>query len=84
MDKRYTKREFLFAAQIGEVSMIDANHIVSLLDEASEILKKTFDCRMCAHSKYNELDNIICDKLYLLPIDNCGGSKFEKSDRFEE
>jgi hypothetical protein len=29
----YTKQEFLNAAQAGEVSMIDAKHIVSLLDE---------------------------------------------------
>jgi hypothetical protein len=36
--KKYTKQEFLKAAEIGEVSMIDARHIVSLLDEAREIL----------------------------------------------
>jgi hypothetical protein len=29
----YTKQEFLDAAEAGEVSMIDAKHIVSLLDE---------------------------------------------------
>lgn len=33
--KRYTKEEFLKAAEIGEVSMIDAKHTVSLLDEAT-------------------------------------------------
>ena len=32
--KKYTVEEFLKAAEIGEVSMIDARHIVSLLDEA--------------------------------------------------
>lgn len=31
---RYTKEEILKASEIGEVSMIDARHIVSLLDEA--------------------------------------------------
>jgi hypothetical protein len=31
--RKYTKEEFLKAAEIGEVSMIDAKHIVSLLDE---------------------------------------------------
>ena len=36
----YTKEEFLKAAEIGEVSMIDAKHIVSLLDEARDALKK--------------------------------------------
>lgn len=30
----YTKEEFLNAAELGEVSMIDAMHIVSLLDKA--------------------------------------------------
>lgn len=29
----YTKEDFLKAAEAGEVSMIDAKHIVSLLDE---------------------------------------------------
>jgi hypothetical protein len=31
--KKYTKEEFLKAAELGEVSMIDAKHIVSLLDD---------------------------------------------------
>ena len=38
--KKYTAQEFLKAAEIGEVSMIDAKHIVSLLDEARRILRK--------------------------------------------
>ena len=33
---RYTKQEFLDAAEAGEVSMIDAKYIVSLLDEVRE------------------------------------------------
>lgn len=32
----YTKQEFLDAAEFGEVSMIDAKHVVSLLDEVRE------------------------------------------------
>jgi len=36
----YTKEEILKAAEIGEVSMIDAKHIVSLLEEARTILQK--------------------------------------------
>lgn len=36
--KVYTTEEILKAAEIGEVSMIDANHIVSLLDEARNII----------------------------------------------
>ncbi|MFY8160504.1 MAG: hypothetical protein ACOVNU_04180 [Candidatus Kapaibacteriota bacterium] len=39
-DELYTKQEFLNAAEMGEVSMIDARHIVSLLDEARELNKK--------------------------------------------
>jgi len=38
--KRYTTKEILKAAEIGEVSMIDAKHIVGLLKEAKAILKK--------------------------------------------
>ena len=40
LDERYTKQEFLDAAKFGEVSMIDAKHVVSLLDEAREFNKK--------------------------------------------
>ena len=36
LDERYTKQEFLDAAKLGEVSMIDARHVVSLLDEVRE------------------------------------------------
>lgn len=32
--KKYTKEQILIAAEIGEVSMIDARHLVSLLDES--------------------------------------------------
>lgn len=35
----YTKEEILFAGELGEVSMIDVRHVVSLLDEAREKLK---------------------------------------------
>ena len=41
--KKYTKEEFLKAAEIGEVSMIDAKHVVSLLDEAKYIMKVGFE-----------------------------------------
>jgi translation initiation factor 2 gamma subunit (eIF-2gamma) len=33
----YTKEQFLLAAELGEVSMIDARHVVSLLDEAVQV-----------------------------------------------
>jgi hypothetical protein len=35
-EEKYTKKEFLDAAEAGEVSMIDAKHIVSLLDELKQ------------------------------------------------
>ena len=34
---KYTKEQFLKAAELGEVSMIDAKHIVSLLDEVAQL-----------------------------------------------
>jgi Zn finger protein HypA/HybF involved in hydrogenase expression len=46
----YTKEEILKAAELGEVSMIDANHIVSLLDEAKTLLgniKNEVTCVSC-------------------------------------
>ena len=39
-EEKYTKQEFLDAAKLGEVSMIDAKHVVSLLDE---VKNKTHD-----------------------------------------
>ena len=36
----YTKEEILKAGEIGEVSMIDVRHVVSLLDEARVIIDK--------------------------------------------
>lgn len=61
--KKYTKEEILKAAEIGEVSMIDARHVVSLLDEASQIIKKKFDCRKCKHSFSNPFDQYYCTKI---------------------
>lgn len=63
--KKYTKEEFLKAAEIGEVSMIDARHIVSLLEEARHILKVGFDCHECKHSFSNPVECVIksgCDR----------------------
>ena len=38
--RKYTKEEFLKAAELGEVSMIDAKNIVSLLDEVKMTRKE--------------------------------------------
>lgn len=40
--KTYTKLHYLFAAKLGEVSLIDANHVCSLLDEAAARMNGTF------------------------------------------
>ena len=40
--RKYTKEEFLKAAELGEVSMIDAKHIVSLLDEVKITTRKEY------------------------------------------
>lgn len=61
-NKRYTVEEILKAAEIGEVSMIDAKHIVSLLDESKRILKIGFDCFKCKHSFSNPFDQYYCKK----------------------
>ena len=40
--RKYTKEEFLKAAELGEVSMIDAKHIVSRLDEIKIMTRKEY------------------------------------------
>ena len=83
--KKYTKEEFLKAAEIGEVSMIDAKHTVSLLDEARHILKVGFDCYKCKHSFSNPFDQCYCQKtdengeVYDLESGkDCGGDYYER------
>jgi hypothetical protein len=73
--KKYTKEEILKAAEIGEVSMIDAEHIVSLLDEARHIIKVGFDCHNCKHSLSNCFDQYYCQKT----DDN--GNEFDCSEK---
>lgn len=81
--KKYTVEEILKASEIGEVSMVDARHICSLLDEAKRFLISGFDCHKCAHSFMNPFDQYYCtkqdetDEEY--DIDNnkdCGGKYF--------
>ena len=83
--KKYTPEEFLKAAEIGEVSMTDAKHTVSLLEEARHTLKAGFDCRECAHSFSNPFDQYYCKKSdesgKLFDIENnedCGGKYYDK------
>ena len=84
--KKYTIEQFLKAAELGEVSMIDAKHIVSLLDEATHILKVGFDCRKCKESFSNPFDQYYCQKKdengNHYDIDNykdCGGIHYKEA-----
>ncbi len=72
--KKYTKEEFLRAAELGEVSMIDAKHIVSLLDEVKMTRKeyqKQYQKYYAASGKkseaakryYQKHKDEICEKL---------------------
>jgi hypothetical protein len=57
----YTKQQILKAAKLGEVSMIDARHIVSLLDEVEE--SELPKCRKCKAPKtINEVGYFECVK----------------------
>ena len=59
--KKYTKEQILIAAEIGEVSMIDAKHVVSLLDEAVILeRKRTADDENLkkVHEKYGKTHTI--------------------------
>ena len=40
--RKYTKEDFLKAAELGEVSMIDAKHIVSRLDEVKIMTREEY------------------------------------------
>ena len=59
---KYTKKEILTAGKLGEISMIDVKHLISLLDEAREHLKRT--CDNCKHSWSNPFDEYFCDLDY--------------------
>lgn len=83
--KKYSKEEILKAAEIGEVSMIDAKHIVNLLDEAKHFLKIGFDCHKCKHSFSNPFDQYYCQKTTNLgkefdleKDEDCGGVYYER------
>lgn len=77
--KKYTVEEYLKAAEIGEVSMIDAKHVCSLLDEARSIINNEYDCHNCKHSFSNPFDQYYCNKGFDLESDvDCNGTKFKK------
>ena len=74
--KKYTKEEFLRAAELGEVSMIDAKHIVSLLDEVKMTRKeyqKQYQKYYAASGKKKEAQKRYYEK-----------NKYEICDRLRE
>lgn len=76
--EKYTKEEIIKAAELGEVSDIDAKQIVSKLVDARHILKYGFDCYTCKHSFSNPFDQMFCYKKFDLEKDeDCGGVHYE-------
>lgn len=79
MKKKYTVKEILKAAEIGDVSMVDAYRIVSLLDEAHRILKSSFNCDDCKNLFMNPFDQYYCEKeIDIDSGEDCGGKYFNK------
>ena len=68
----YTKEEILFAGELGEVSMIDVRHVVSLLDEAREKLKRKELEKLRDYVKEQELPS---DILTLVKLMNKNSTK---------
>ena len=73
--RKYTKEEFLKASELGEVSMIDAKHIVSLLDDVKITDRKEYQKKYqkeyalsgkkseAAKRYYQKHKHEICEKL---------------------
>ena len=62
MKRKYTTEVILKAAEIGEVSMIDARHIVSLLDEAfHKINKNKLPLTKEFENEFDEEEDLIID-----------------------
>ena len=85
LEKRYSVEEILKAGEIGEMSMIDVRHVVSLLDEARHILKVGFDCHKCKHSFSNPFDQYYClkngengEEYDIEKGEDCGGKFYKK------
>ena len=62
--RKYTKEEFLKAAELGEVSMIDAKHIVSLLDEVKITDRKEYQKQYQKEYAASGKKKIAQDKYY--------------------
>ncbi len=75
----YTKQHILKAAELGEVSMIDAEHICALLDDAVEAINNPKGCRECKHLFTNPFDQHLCHKgIDFDSVEDCEGELFEK------
>ena len=78
--EKYTIKEILLAAKIGEVSMSDINHVLNLLSEARMWTEKGFCCPLCDH--FREVhDNGYCFEILKYINDgDCGGEHFLAKD----
>lgn len=71
--KKYTIKEIRKAGKIGEISSIDVEHLISLLDEARELIDR--DCQDCKHFFTNPFDQSFCRKDY--DLENGYGCRFK-------
>lgn len=67
MTKKYTPAQFILASEIGEVSLTDAKHIVSLLDEAVEAESQMKSCntrKFLTENSIQDTATVIYPKFY--------------------
>jgi hypothetical protein len=77
-EKKYTIEVYLKAAELGEVSMIDARHVCSLLDEARKELKRNTICKDCKSLHTNPFEADFCKKYFDIENGNfCEGTEYE-------
>jgi len=73
--KAYTIKEIRKAGKIGEISSIDVEHLISLLDEAKKRLREKC-CLECKHFWTNPFDQWFCRLDY--DLENGKNCKFKK------
>ena len=82
--RKYTKEEILKAAELGEVSMIDAKHIVNLLDEVKITDRKEYQKQYQKDYIASGKKKIAQDRYYKKnKYDICDRLREKRSKRFE-
>lgn len=76
--EKYSIEEIKKAAEIGNVSMVDANHIIDCLDEAKLALSAHVNCRGCKYYYVNPVDEICRNGFNINNESNCGGISYEQ------